>query len=206
MQKNKKKRMATIVWLLIPLLILQLLSLTACSDKSINDDIQNSRGSENVREEAMPGGVRDWTDSGAPKAITSKEINSFKCEFNYIYYCVFSITRQEDNVLCVGDIYESNNNIFNFEATAPLETLDELQAIVEEHNFVALNGEARIVDGLPEHQGGKLLIEYASGEEIYAYNNQFSLLSDLQSAALFDFFGELAREAGYDFLGEKEDE
>ena len=51
------------------LFIVILLLLSSCAAK------------EMIREEDMPGGIRDWSRDDAPKVIESKVIDRFECEF-----------------------------------------------------------------------------------------------------------------------------
>lgn len=50
--------------------------------------------------------------------------------------------------------------------------MTSLQELVSKYNFAQYNGYISKVSGLPDMYGAKLDINYASGESIYAYNNQ----------------------------------
>ena len=104
---------------------------------------------EDMRGENILGGLSDYTDPNAPKVIVSKEVKSFECEFEYLYHCILKFMRQEDGVLCTGNIYDPFGTYdSNLEFIAPLKTLEDLQAIVEEYNFAVFNGINRKVNGL----------------------------------------------------------
>ncbi|MGI6168722.1 MAG: hypothetical protein ACOYI4_03260 [Christensenellales bacterium] len=157
------------------------------------------------------GVVRDWTNPDAPKSITSKEINLFEYEFNCDFfryygrmnqydYCSFSLVRQQEGALCTGWGYGEGDAAFEFEFVAPLSSLDALQALVFEYDLAKANGTDVTVEGIPEHMGSRLSVEYASGESIYAYDNRSGVMGGTASLALFDLFLGLAGDAGDDFL------
>ena len=50
--------------------------------------------------------------------------------------------------------------------------MTNLQEIVSKYNFAQYNGYISKVSGLPDMYGAKIDIKYASGESIYAYDNQ----------------------------------
>ena len=50
--------------------------------------------------------------------------------------------------------------------------MTNLQEIVSKYNFAQYNGYISKVSGLPDMYGAKIDIKYASGESIYAHDNQ----------------------------------
>ena len=56
--------------------------------------------------------------------------------------------------------------------TADASFMTSLQEIVSKYNFAQYNGYISKVSGLPDMYGAKLDISYASGESIYAHDNQ----------------------------------
>lgn len=65
--------------------------------------------------------------------------------------------------------------------------------------LASANGIDKTIQGIPERLGATLLVEYTSGERIYAQDNSTSVLSAKATDALFGFFRSLAMEADCDF-------
>ena len=55
--------------------------------------------------------------------------------------------------------------------------MTSLQEIVSKYDFAQYNGYISKVSGLPHMYGAKLDIKYASGERIYAHDNQDCFIS-----------------------------
>ncbi len=169
------------------------------------------------RDKEETGGIRDWTNLDASKSIQSEEIIAFKYEFNSSFswyydrqtaydYCSLSMMRQEDGALCrIWGLRDGYYRLFDFEFTAPLSSLNALQALIDEHDLAKVNGISKTTYGIPEYLGSSLRVEYASGERIYAYDNNDDVISIQATLALFDFFRNLARDAGRDFLHTEEE-
>ncbi len=155
----------------------------------------------------MPGGRRDWSNPDAPKTIVSKELISFAYEGALLDYavCHFSLVRQDDGALCTGWGHE-DDDVFDLEFMAELSSLDALQAVIDEYDLAKFNGIDITVNGLPPYLGDYLHAEYASGEKIFASNNQFPFVSEDARLALFRFFSGLANEAGSGFHAGEEAE
>jgi hypothetical protein len=163
----------------------------------------------NLKEEDLPGGLRDGSDTNTPKSIASKEITRFECEFladaslNYGYY-FFRMERKSDGALCSATGIDDFELLFDLEFTAPLSALDELQDMIDEHHLIELNGIDKHTNGLPENLGSLIHVTYASGERLYAYDNSSSVLSNQAALALHDLFRDLAQEAGHHFSADEE--
>jgi len=149
------------------------------------------------------GVVRHNDGADAPKVIESTEIVEFICEFSLLTTFEpgelgnnnyeLRVSRKDDVV--EGSFRkwgrDSGKNDFTFASDSSFMT--KLQEIVSKHDLVRHNGYTHTVSGLPYMYGAKLDIRYASGESIYAYNNQDCFLSydamyDL--AALFNSMSE----------------
>lgn len=173
--------------------------------------------SEMNKDKEETGGRHDWTNPDAPKFIESKEITAFKCEFNcdslkyYDHeipydYCSFSMTRQESDALCAVRGYKGYDGmLFDFEITVPLSSLDTLQGLIDGNDLAKVNGIYKKTDGLPAYLGSYLLVEYASDEQIYAYDNNWDIISSQASLCFYEFFRNLARDADCDFLHTEEE-
>ncbi|MDD4797204.1 MAG: hypothetical protein PHO66_05505 [Eubacteriales bacterium] len=153
-----------------------------------------------INPEDLPGGRRDRTNPDAPKTIVSKDLLSFVYEGALSGYdgCHFSLARHDDGALCTG-WGQRDGVVFNLEFMAALSSLDALQAVIDEYGLANVNGINIQVNGLPPYLGDFLVARYASGEEIFATNNQSPLIRQDARLALFRFFSDLADEAGSGF-------
>ena len=133
----------------------------------------------------IDGGVKTY-DSGedSPKVIESTEIISFEFEVS-----LYNIVVEEESEL-VGRNYKLNAVLEDgavkskikwrdragageeHDFTADTSFMTSLQEIVSKNNFAQYNGYLSKVSGLPDMYGAKIDINYASGENIYAYDNQ----------------------------------
>ena len=139
---------------------------------------------ESVEEPAEEdGGVRNDSSYDAPKVIESNLIIAFQCEFS-------ALALSEDDTYLSGKNYqlearlkdgavkgryhsygrydEREDAIF----AADHSFMHKVQEIVEKYDFAQYNGTSITVSGLPDQYGVCLQITYASGESIYAGNNQ----------------------------------
>ena len=199
MKTNRRK--ATFqrrLWRRIPALALCALMLVGCAQggKDVRDIL---------KQEDLPNGLTDRSDSNAPKALTSKELVSFEYEGGVLDYqvCHFNLALEDDGVWCTGWGHRGYGDVFDMEFMAALSSLDNLQAVVDEHGLAKHNGISITVNDLPPYQGESLFVKYASGEEISAYNNQSRFLSEDARLALFTFFSDLANEANSGFYTEE---
>ena len=133
----------------------------------------------------IDGGVKTYNSGeNSPKVIESTEIISFEFEVS-----LYNIVVEEESEL-VGRNYKLSAVLedgavkskikwrdragggaeHDFSANASFMT--SLQEIVSKYNFAKYNGYVSKVSGLPDMYGAKIDIAYASGENIYAHNNQ----------------------------------
>lgn len=132
------------------------------------------------------GVVHDYQDPNAPKTIESDEIVKFYCDFSLLTHVetedlgnrVYKLTAilEDEVVKCCIDWHaggEGEKTEFNAEPVF----MKKLHEIVEKYDFAQHNGMVYTVSGLPDHFGSKLDIEYSSGENIYAYDNQSVFIS-----------------------------
>ena len=144
-----------------------------------------------VREtDDLDGGVKTYNSGDdSPKVVESTKIVSFKCEFSLLAAVleeeselngrIYTLDAELDDetVKCKIDCYGRESSSVPREFTADVSFMKKLQAIVEKYDFAQHNGYISKVSGLPHMYGAKLDIKYASGESIYAYNNQDCFIS-----------------------------
>ena len=133
----------------------------------------------------IDGGVKTYNSGeDSPKVIESTEIISFEFEVS-----LYSIVLEEESEL-VGRNYKLSAVLEDgavkskikwrdragggdeHDFSADVSFMTSLQELVSKYNFAQYNGYISKVSGLPDMYGSKLDINYASGENIYAYNNQ----------------------------------
>ncbi len=150
------------------------------------------------------GGRNDASDPNAPKEISSTMLISFQCEFSAI-----DLT-EEDSYLsgrnyqlnavlkdgAVKGSYRSNDRNGQQEEksfAASHKFLEDVQKIVSAYDFAQYNGINISVSGLPDDYGAYLQIVYASGERLYASDNQdcFLPLSAMEELEAL-FYGQAA--------------
>ena len=138
----------------------------------------------------IDGGVKTYNSGeDSPKVIESTEIISFKCEFSLIAVVleeenelsgrIYTLDAELDNgtVKCKIDWYGRESSGVPREFTADASFMTSLQEIVSKYDFAKHNGYISKVSGLPHMYGAKVDIKYASGESIYAYDNQDCFIS-----------------------------
>lgn len=150
--------------------------------------------------DCVDGGVRHW-DSGdsAPKVILSREITEFRCTFSLfasekipglpeggLYTC--RARREDGAVLCSIDWRKRTEGSGSRAFTADEAFLARLQEIVLRHDLARHNGYCCRVSGLPDMYGATLDVRYASGESIYAHDNQNQFLASGALKDLYDLF------------------
>ena len=138
----------------------------------------------------IDGGVKTYNSGeDSPKVIGSTEMVSFECEFSLIA-AVF----EEESELS-GRIYKLSAVLEDVtvkskikwgdragageehDFTTDASFMTNLQEIVSKYDFAQYNGYISKVSGLPHMYGAKLDIKYASGESIYAHDNQDCFIS-----------------------------
>ena len=147
------------------------------------------------------GGVtRQSTGKDAPKTIKSDEIVSFSCELSFIA-SVFeeenelegrvyklSAVSEGDTVKAKIDWRDRYGDEDKAEFTTDISFMKELQDIVSRYGFAQHNGYSYYVSGLPDMYGECIDIKYASGESIYAEDNQSGFLPQDAVTELIDLF------------------
>ena len=132
----------------------------------------------------IDGGVKTYNrGEDSPKVIESTEIINFEFEVS-----LYSIVLEESEL--VGKNYKLSAALKDgtvkskikwhdragvgeeHDFTADTLFMTNLQKIVSKYNFAQYNGYISKVSGLPDMYGAKLDINYASGEGIYAHDNQ----------------------------------
>jgi len=136
----------------------------------------------------IDGGVVTYTSGNdAPKVIESSDITEFHCEFSLF---AFTEPSEIDSGVYTMDVIRENETVHctfkwrgrgssSGKATFETDTafLKALQEIVSKHDLAVHNGFVHTVSGLPDMFGAFLDIKYASGETIYAHDNQDCFLS-----------------------------
>jgi len=167
--------MKRMFWILIPAIMLMVLLLVGCDRNDPADT------------DAIDGGVQHDTSYDAPKVIKSTEITDFSCTFSALTMLKedtplagnkYSLKAKLENGVVEGS-YRAQNRADGKSIAFHADTafMDALQAIVTAHDLAQHNGHSYRVSGLPDNFGAVLSIDYASGENIYASNNQTCFLS-----------------------------
>ena len=144
-----------------------------------------------VREtDDIDGGVKTYNSGeDSPKVIESTEIVSFECEFSLIAAVfeeeselsgrIYKLSAVLEDATVKSNIQWSNRAGAGEEHdfTADASFMASLQEIVSKYDFAQYNGYISKVSGLPHMYGAKLDIKYASGESIYAHDNQDCFIS-----------------------------
>ncbi|MBR3290272.1 MAG: hypothetical protein IKI63_05810 [Clostridia bacterium] len=143
-------------------------------------------------EPPMCGGTDAYQDTRAPKEILSQDMTLFDVTSALGY----ALTPEEEGTEPLGFISAfaapAKEGTFLFLETAPDERsgditaawalvkedmLPKLTALVREHDLAKQNGFHSRTHGLPQDFGGRVRIQYASGEEISFSDNQTPVLS-----------------------------
>ena len=161
--------------------------------------VKHHRNRNTRPQDCVDGGVRHYqSGEDAPKVITSTEITEFRCEFslyadaepgalgNGKYFC--SAVSDGDGVLCSFRRRNRTGQEDERTFTADRSFMEQLQALISAHNLSQHNGYSYSVSGLPDMYGAMLDVRYASGESIYAYNNQDVFLAYEALEDLFVLF------------------
>ena len=171
---------------LLSLILLVTIGFSGCKPYS-TDDIDG-------------GVVTNNSGDDSPKVIESTEIISYDCEFSFI-----STVFDEENEL-TGKVYkltavledntvkakidwrgrDGNGDKSEFETDSSFMT--KLQEIVSKYDLAKHNGYTHHVSGLPDMYGECIDIKYASGESIYASNNQSGFLPIDAAINLIELF------------------
>lgn len=144
------------------------------------------------------GGIQRRIDRNAPKSIVSENIIAFDCVFSTvaivddlpIEHGVYTISAKLKDGAVRGEYVmrtrHGDGERFLFRDSHAF--LRKVQRIVSTYNFAKFNGEEYSVSGLPDMYGAKVSIVYASGERIYARDNQSNFLPIEAMAELVKLF------------------
>ncbi|MDO4845391.1 MAG: hypothetical protein Q3977_02145 [Oscillospiraceae bacterium] len=143
-----------------------------------------ANGDENAE---VDGGRTDKSDPNAPKTIASTELVSFSCEFS-----TFALDEEESGLevgffTCAAEKKDGKTEgTYRFRGSdedsgekrfaADASFLQKLETLVRENGLAQYNGKNAFVAGLPDNFGATLSVDYASGERIYASDNQDNFL------------------------------
>ena len=141
-------------------------------------------GGQPEPEGPMDGGVIDNSDLDAPKTIGSDQIVAFDCWFSTVDLAepgalgnhIYALQAKLENGAVKGT-YQVRDTGEERAFRASHDLLNELQGLVETYDLAQYNGHSYTVSGLPGDYGARLEVRYASGESIYAYDNQDNFLS-----------------------------
>ncbi len=135
------------------------------------------------KEAEEDGCVRNNTNHNAPKTITSTLIISFDCRFSTMDAAepgtlgnhIYQLQAKLENGAVKGtyQVWDTGEKRLFRESHV---FMNKVQELVGRYNLAQHNGHSCEVAGLPGDYGARLGIVYASGERIYAYNNQDNFL------------------------------
>ena len=137
----------------------------------------------------MDGGVKTYNSGeDSPKVIESTDIISFNCELSSIATVFDEENQLEGKVYKISaalvdgtvkakiDWHDRSGNGDKAEFEADVSFMSKLQEIVSKYDLAKHNGYSHRVSGLPNMYGERIDIKYASGESIYASDNQSGFL------------------------------
>ena len=155
----------------------------------------------------IDGGVKTYNSGeDSPKVIESTEIISFEFEVS-----LYNIVVEEESEL-VGRNYKLNAVLEDGTVKSKIQWRDRagggeehdfvvdasfmsnLQELVSKYNFAQYNGYISKVSGLPDMYGAKIDINYASGESIFAHDNQDCFIPFEAIEELVEIFEEAGKE------------
>ena len=138
----------------------------------------------------------------SPKVIESTEIISFDCEFSFISAAFdeeneltgkvykLSAVLEDDTVKVKFDWHDRAGNGDKYEFQTDSSFMTKLQDVVSKYDLAKHNGYTHHVSGLPNMFGEQIDIKYASGESIYAHDNQDGFLPMDAMVELIELFSE----------------
>ena len=167
--------MKRMFWIAALLIVAVAVVLTGCARRTPSEVVD------------ADGGVQNDTSYDAPKTIASTQIIAFSCAFS-------GFTMDEKDTRLAGRAYQLEAKLENGAVKGSYHAytrfdgekgtfreshrfMDALQKVVAEHDLAQHNGLSYRVSGLPEGYGALLTVDYASGEHIYASDNQNCFLS-----------------------------
>ena len=136
----------------------------------------------------------------SPKVIESTEIISYGSEFSFISSFFdeesklagkvykLSAVMEDDTVKAKFDWHDRAGNGDKYEFQTDSSFMTKLQKIVSKYDLAKHNGYTHHVSGLPDMYGEQIDIKYASGESIYAHDNQDGFLQMEAMVELIELF------------------
>ena len=136
----------------------------------------------------------------SPKVIESNEIISYDSEFSFISSFFdeeselagkvykLSAVLKDDTVKVKFDWHDRDGNGDKYEFQTDSSFMTKLQEIVSKYDLAKHNGYIHHVSGLPDMFGEQIDIKYASGESIYAHDNQDGFLPMEAMEELIELF------------------
>ena len=136
----------------------------------------------------------------SPKVIESTEIISYDSEFSFISSFFdeeselagkvykLSAVMEDDTVKVKFDWHDRAGNGDKYEFQTDSSFMTKLQKIVSKYDLAKHNGYTHHVSGLPDMYGEQIDIKYASGESIYAHDNQDGFLQMEAMVELIELF------------------
>ena len=146
------------------------------------------------------GVVKNTRLKGYSEKIKSKEITSFE----YKGFGNYFICKLEDNKLNIkskgGNTQQRDGTYFKLDyESKDKKLLNKLKEIIEKNNISQDNGYEYEVAGLPEGLGDYILVTYKSGEKIWKYSNQNTVIGDKAKNEIYNAFKNNAKENNLDF-------
>lgn len=136
----------------------------------------------------------------SPKVIESTEIISYGSEFSFIFSFFdeeselagkvykLSAVLEDDTVKAKFDWHDRAGNGDKYEFQTDSSFMTKLQDVVSKYDLAKHNGYTHHVSGLPDMYGEQIDIKYASGESIYAHDNQGGFLQMEAMVELIELF------------------
>ena len=150
------------------------------------------------RDIVQDGGVKKKVVTNAPKHIQSTLIIRFIVEMSTVAdaeeneYCgyVYNLNAVLENGAVKGSYKcrDRYGSVFEQRYRASVKFMSDLNHIVTEYDLARYNGESCFVAGLPDNYGSSVDIMFASGEYIYASNNQSNFIPGNAVKELVDLF------------------
>lgn len=153
------------------------------------------------------GGTTDNSDPHAPKTIVSTELTRFYAAFLSknavdaqlapVGKCVLEMRAEADSALVMVACEDMG---ISLHFTVDKAALNDLQALIQEHDLAAINGHSKRNTALGTYLD--LTVEYASGERIHAYAEGGASTAPpghWNPAAFAAFFQRLSESNGYGF-------
>ena len=148
----------------------------------------------------MGGGHHEAKLDGYSDDIKSQDIIFFEYSCNEY---VIRAEKKDDKVVIICNGHYSNHRdgrYFRIKyESEDLSIFDELQKVVVEGNISNGNGTTSHTDGLPAGIGDIITINYASGEKIYKYANNYRTVSPEYASKFYNVFRNYVQKYGLDF-------